>query len=345
MMVDWTGLRGPFRHSEYIDGGVIACVDEGGNIEWQRLRKRRFEGSWGASIRVCSSGRDEHGYNEILIDGNATKFVQGHNLWGPSHLPSMAVDLFERLCHGMGVCPARSDVEAWGEARFGVTRVDLTEQYRFDSTADVRRWLQAGKQCMRSRRGGDRLLAEDTLYLNSKSRRWNFKGYDKGTEALVHRKGSQPLPEYLTEYAQGLLRLEVTLRSLELKDSGLNRGSAWLPQGRAAEVFAAYMERIEMSEQVAPLSTADLGLPGACGCALEAWRAGHDVRGLLKPRTFYRYRRQLLEAVGVDIALKRPSRPVEVVPLREVLTARVEPLPSWASRDGLLWQPDRLRVA
>ena len=43
-------------------------------------------------------------------------------------------------------------------------------------------------------------------------------------------------------------------------------------------------------------------LPAALQLTLQSWRAGNDLRVTLKKTTFYKYRKQLLDSMGVDIA-------------------------------------------
>lgn len=40
---------------------------------------------------------------------------------------------------------------------------------------------------------------------------------------------------------------------------------------------------------------------------LAAWRSGMDLREVMSVSTFYRTRRELLDATGVDIASPRPA--------------------------------------
>ena len=88
------------------------------------------------------------------------------------------------------------------------------------------------------------------------------------------------------------------------------------------------------------------GLPGRLQLTYNTWREGHDLRSILAPRTFYRYRLELLKH-GIDISVKQERTGddmTNVVPLRTVLHAYPVDTPSWAVGTPLYFEP-RFKVA
>jgi II/X family phage/plasmid replication protein len=105
------------------------------------------------------------------------------------------------------------------------------------------------------------------------------------------------------------------------------------------------MGKLEISE-AAMLKPDQLeGLRPRLALAYQSWQSGHDLRALLPRKTFYRYRRELME-FGVDIAVKRPGSPESnVIPLRVVLHAYPSGVPEWAKGTPLYFDPSERKAA
>jgi len=115
--------------------------------------------------------------------------------------------------------------------------------------------------------------------------------------------------DYPVTCPPGLLRVELTLRGMELRDRRLERGAAW-ERGTAVKLLEHYLERLETPQN----RVADellLQLPVRLAGVYARWRTGDDLRRALPRSTFYRYRRQLLE-YGIDIVCP-PADPDPVI--------------------------------
>ena len=145
-------------------------------------------------------------------------------------------------------------------------------------------------------------------------------------------------------WADDKLRFEVMLRSMELRKRGLHLAANW-QDDTASKILLSTAEGLVMSDQELLPDIELSQLPRNLRMAYESWRGGADLREILPPRTFYRYRKQLLP-LGVDIGVKRPSKPVSnVVPLRQVLDAYPATIPEWAYGTPLLVGPSDLEAA
>jgi hypothetical protein len=161
---------------------------------------------------------------------------------------------------------------------------------------------------------------------------WQLKLYSKGLDIGVHKL---PLPAYsvpgLLDEVNRTLRVELTLRTAELKRLGLIRVGDWTPE-RVAEVWRSYVAKLDLGEATLNLDTldlAELGLKPRLVNALAAWKSGVDLRAIHPDRTFRRLRSELKAATGHDIALRCPKS--NVVPLRRLVAAVEAPSrPIWA---------------
>lgn len=333
-MIDWLTFRASWSHRRQVFGGRVLSLDADGSIEWQTLRGLPVVGSHSSTVHARSAGD-----GVIEISGNPAKFMQGHNVFGSDDVQGYCLRLYEAVCAAIGVSPKPDDLRAVSAGACLLTRVDLT--YSWD-LGTLPRCLNAIRSMSNTgylaHRGRGSLTKEGTLYFGKHSRRWALKFYAKGQELRAHRLPAALCDrDRLEEHAQGLLRVELVLRSMELKERHLQFACAW--RGDPAEIHSRYLSRLTLSE--VSMLDADVieGLPPRLQAIYQAWRDGHDVRAMFKSvRTFYRYRAKLLP-LGVDLAVKQPREESNVVPLRVVLHARPVGVPDWARGTPLYVEP------
>jgi len=266
--------------------------------------------------------------------------VQGHNLFGTNDVKALAFAFISNVLNCLG-----ED----GDPRFlkgrtvQLRRIDITESFQLGTREEVRSWIRAAQQTVRGRRQGVSAYNEQTLYIGQGSRRKTLKIYCKGDEVKKHPisdKLSQDDVYRLTKLADDLLRVELTLRPMELKRLGLDILQAWdLDQPR--RTFNHSLELLNLPENVELGLKTVQGLPPRLLGVYEAWRAGHDLRQTYKKATYYRYRSELLE---YDIDITTPPRDVKVenvVPLIRYLEAVPVQAPEWAIGTPLYFDPSR----
>jgi hypothetical protein len=129
-----------------------------------------------------------------------------------------------------------------------------------------------------------------------------MKAYCKFCELKEHKlifPGSDV--DELRAWCEGHLRLELTLRRPELKDRGpLTEDIVW----EFYEKLTIGVSEMEVTPDVVDR----LHLSTACKMSLRRWLEGKDLRFELPKTTFYRYRLEILEAIGVDISLERDQQ-------------------------------------
>jgi II/X family phage/plasmid replication protein len=96
-----------------------------------------------------------------------------------------------------------------------------------------------------------------------------------------------------------------------------------------------------MSEQFS-ITPVDLyGLPARLVAAYELWKQGADLRAMYPRATFYRYRGDFLKK-GIDIAIRQPSKPDNIIPLVRVLRPEaISQVPDWAVGTSLYFDPKK----
>jgi len=139
------------------------------------------------------------------------------------------------------------------------------------------------------------------------------------------------------EWVNRIVRVEVRLRTAELKRLTLRQIGDWLP-GDCRRAWAEKVARIDLTEgETMQVREVD-GYKARDLVDFNAYLAGMDFRQLLKPATFYRRRKQLKDCFGIDIGVPVPEAGVaNIVSLRRLIEAEPALRPHWADEvDELL---------
>jgi II/X family phage/plasmid replication protein len=294
-----------------------------------------MRGSYESSIQVCSRGSDGQGRaTHLWIDGNISKYLQGHNLFGSRDLIALVYQTFSKLTSRLD-SSIHADLSDLASAEqsilsgdFEVKGIDLNQLYDLGNDRSVESWLYAAEMHA-SRRAGRTTSERGTVYLGKNSRRWAIKFYNKFREMTKHQSKDHPHLSQLTQFADGKLRIELRLLSLELKTLGLTHARQFTTT-RMDELFNSYMERIDMNQNAHLIDDDLLNLPRSVTGTYHLWKSGVSIKQMLSEPTYYRHRKILLEH-GIDINFP-PISPERnnVQPLIRVIEAKPVSNPQWA---------------
>lgn len=356
-MIDWITARVPCFHPLPITGGRVMKITPEGEIEWQVESRLPVMGSHESNLMIRTYGvQDDQcgGRRGVILEvsGNPTKFLQGHNLFGGFMSPGPLLELLlYRLCEVLAsLQPTDLDLQRWRNGHFELLRVDINRMFGLGSRERVRAWLQGAEHSAYMRhRGRGTLVRNGTLYFGQGSKRWSAKFYGKGDELEggkghgLHQGVQAQAPE-LISWVDDKLRFEVMLRSKEIKKRNLRWAFEW-SDTTGAEILKGIAEGIQMSDQKTLPTTAISNLPKRLIPVYHLWQQGHDIRAMYAPRTFYRYRKELLPH-GIDIGIRQPHEDrSNVVPLIRVIEAIPVGPPEWAYGTPLLVGPADLLEA
>jgi len=200
----------------------------------------------------------------------------------------------------------------------------------------VHDWLCSVGTASRSRHGRA-LVSGDTVYWGQHSRRWTIKAYCKFCEMAEHRTGDLRLNEQLREYVRNQLRLELTLRTPELKGKGTLDESILWEYFQRIQIGVLEMDRLRDIEM----------LPRGTQLCLLKWFNGGDVTNIYKRRTFYYHRRIILDEIGVDVSIP-PQEQQSILKRvkydsKYLMEHEVKKVPGFLQ--GWLFKPEPLRVS
>lgn len=342
-MIDWLTLRAAIDVP--INAGHVCSFTADGEIEWHTPKRLQLEGSHSATITVRRFPYD----NSLEISGNPAKFLQGHNLFGTDDLPGLSRAFVLAVVARLGHRLSPAELQSINAGQVTLTRIDCTQSWDFDSLPRALNVIRSlASQGYFAYRGRGSMTREGTVYWNQRSRRLAGKAYAKGHELQAHKL---PLDlaerDRLTDFAQGLVRFEFTLRSMYLKRKGLHLLQNWGNVGATPEsTHAELMSDLSVTASEIPGDDLEQ-LPNRLRAVYQLWKEGKDVRRFYSRATFYRHRKALL-AHGIDLAAIQPSKAdpaSNVIPMRVTLVGRPVSVPSWAIGTPLYFDPSRVAKA
>ncbi|MDQ3246736.1 MAG: phage/plasmid replication protein, II/X family [Pseudomonadota bacterium] len=354
LMVDWLTVELPDPVGIPINSGHVIRVSQHGDVEWTTPARLNVEGSWSSNMTFRAVGAecaddDRHRaaweldpcsrQSGLEISGNPAKFLTGHNLFGSD-------DVTELLAATVGKAKDAIWPELFQEPVIDfsdglLSRIDLTASWLLEREADVLPVLQAMEEsvwCPYRGRGvfdaGGSSLYYGRTAKGKRAKDWALKLYWKGPEVTAHPlpRPAYEVPGMLNELNR-TIRVELTLRTPELKRLGLRKVGQWTP-AKVREIWEAYVSKLNFGKTVVNLDTTDLaqlGLKPRHVLAMGSWMAGNDLRAAMPKRSFYRLRAEILHETGFDIAARYTTKS-NVVPLRRVVEVGPAPHPAWAKQ-------------
>lgn len=269
-------------------------TDDAGAIVLERDMPKHIE-SHNTSVFVVPAAGMEKG---LLISGNPTKWLQGHNVWGVDSW-SIVVAFLHRLAEVLNL----------GRVYMvGVSRLDITYSVVMSSEADVQAALSAIGNTTADRWGRP-VMRRDTVYFGHQQRA-RLVCYSKAPE---YRRHMSKLSELRNIDLPPILRLELRL------------GRNWFAENNWMDCISDEYRRSRWDDminriRINELETLDISaMPRRVQKVYGLWVAGVDLAQVYSRASLYRYAKEL-RGFGIDIWA--PYDPGQVVHLRRVLKSR-----------------------
>ena len=339
-MIDWISCKA-LTDASHLETGHIVSTDKDDVIlydinKWEQME---LEGSSSRRIalRPCepSPACRDRAYaldipcpdTVLSFSGNPAKAAQGHNCWGPppTQAEPLVLDVVRHLPQDSDIPPAM--------AIFDITRIDIAIMIDLKTDRYVDQYIETIGRQSRSHQGRA-MMAESTVYWGKNSRRWTLKAYNKHKELLVpgHGPTDPVLLRNCREATEGILRMELTLRALELER--IKRVDD--------DLVLRYFARVGVSGMRAYENWNDIPLRGKALDKFKLWLIGEPIRLDMPDRTFYRIRRQILDACGADISLP-PASAKDRFPITDydLTYLKAHIVPCTIALADTLWYPGR----
>lgn len=292
VFIDWVTAtqHHPGGRLPIIVGGLVVWHDSRGNVRAERASPASLGGSHSTAVRVgCDGAR-------VFLTGNPGRFNRPDNLFNfgwPGTVDACNRILARLGLPGFSATPGISE-ETGKPLGARLLRLDLTSNFRAGSQAQgqaVIRWL-AAQSVARVKRGA--AGSESVWWANT---RQMIKAYLKASEMVAH--GASVDDEAVVWCReQGVVRVEVELKRLLLKDIGMETFDT-VSDERIAQV---YRERTEILRRVDRSDDPDVlaEIPARYRMTAAAWMAGQDVSSMMSRATLFRHAK-VLRGFGIDV--------------------------------------------
>jgi II/X family phage/plasmid replication protein len=343
-MIDWLTLIIPLPHKHFI-GGKTLFIDEFGELVGEKFKGKSFEGSADSTIYAASNNPEE-----LFIHGNPAKFLQGHNVFGIDNPYRLTELLFNYLYDNDLIEFNIFDVKnALDNAK--IVRMDINKSYDLLNNDDVDIFINALHYKGKTRHGKAQRKG-GTVYFGKNSKRYALKFYNKFAE-LNTIKESKKIIENLTaeqinliyKEAKPLLRAELVLRSLELKEKGIDKLGQWKGETMSKKIFNTYLKKLDINKQVALTDEIENNLPNVVKLTYYKWFHSKQelIPGQSMSKTSYYRHRKALKEYGIDISIPRDIKKLKEnqakgneIPFFRILEATPKEIPQSFYDMGLI---------
>lgn len=336
--IDWISGFFPLEYKEEFYNGDFIQRNKHLDIVRQSDIAEIATGSYSSKVRI-----KPHDFNaekaighSVFISGNLTKFLQGHNILGPSNPQELLVGFFELICKNYGLeKPNIEKILTHGR----LTRIDLCRNYQLKSSREVALFIESASTSASMKYRGAGITKPGSLYWKS-SNSHGAKMYDKGREIKVHPIDSQIKSPELIAYAQNLLRIEHQIVKRNLETDCLQIPVNW-DDNTANTTFDQYLKKITLGNGMNEAKALDQ-LPDRLKAVYKLWKHGECMKELYPVRTYSRYRKEIKDLTFDDISVTQPmDKTSNVVPLISILEAAPCGIPDFAYDQGLIFQLDK----
>ncbi|MEO7173632.1 phage/plasmid replication protein, II/X family [Flavobacterium sp.] len=240
---------------------------------------------------------------KLMIEASIPKFLTGQNIVGVEDLFEPCKQLIFAVLEQMGVVPTDTERRKLQRGRFKMTRVDYALHCDCGSPERAAALMAALRSLIFAKAKDASAYGIECVYAGQHSSRWTLRVYRKDLEIKKRGRG---LPanvygrQFLLDKVQNCARLELVLRSPELKRLGLNDPLAW-NVADARQRMQMWVDRLSTVTGTVPNVECIDELTSTQQLKLRAWLGGDWTAFMDSPTTFATTRKVILEKTGIDI--------------------------------------------
>lgn len=336
-MIDWALVQFPILHNP-IESGVLISVNPDGTEDWRSPKRVQATGSYEKSIAIKSIGGDGKGCaTHLWMNGNPSKFLQGHNVFGSDDLVSLLYDVFCRIVSQFNLKPTLKEINQIRLGDYPINIVDINYSYLLPSRLDVLAFIRALEFKAKTRHGKPSTKG-GTLYFGKTSEYWAIKFYCKAEE-IQTKRGKLPFDirnKGIEDWVDNILRIELRLLSKQLKKLNILKVKD-LNKLKIKQLFDIYIRKIDMTDQIKLSDKILLNMPIKLRSTYTLWSEGHDLRSLMSMSTYYRHRKDLKEfGINIDLRPESVKKSNNVIPLIRIIEAKPALIPDFAFDNDLV---------
>ena len=254
-----------------------------------------------SKIKARVMSRDNR--EKLYIEASIPKFMTGQNIVGLEELYGPCVSLINAVLEQMGIEPSETEQANITKGKFQIVRVDYAVHCSCGNAERAAAVMAALRSLIFAKAKDSSAYGNETIYAGQHSSRWTLRAYRKDLEV---KKAKRRLPatvygrKTLLEGVENCVRLELVLRSPELKRLGLSSPLSW-NSAEARMRMQVWIDRLSNLNGVVPNIDGLDKLTNVSQLKLRAWLAGDLSAFTRAPSTFSACHKEILLTTGIDV--------------------------------------------
>ncbi|MBI4807739.1 MAG: hypothetical protein HY799_02140 [Nitrosomonadales bacterium] len=339
-MIDLLSITDDIPHKPF--GSVRKKETEDGEVKTKQFTKTLYINHVPVFVTSLNNG------TQINIRCCPLKIFQGHNVFGTNSLMKLSTRLIVEVLRQLEIKPSKAQLRNWMRGEFQVDELHVTNRFLVSKYPMVRKVIFHIKRyssetlCPSSLRKGIGV----TLKAPHGKAVWLF--YDKRQEFSDKRTkeqkylravigdGAEHVKDLLLRLASKSVRAELKLSKRYLRAHGLDRGKAWAAN-TATEVFVRELELLGLGKIPAlpelPKLYTEIEDPKLRSIVI-LWAHGEDMTEHYAPSTVRKFRKAVMDQLGIDILKDQPALESASVNLSDIFAPckMLTGFPKWARK-------------
>lgn len=185
--------------------------------------------------------------NKLKISGNFYKWLNGQNVGGSDSVCDLVIEVLLKLEEMDLIQPTMDEYEIIRQGKFRIYKIHVKQDIIFDNKNLALTYLEQIKK------GGYYPYRRKTIYQNGvyfglKSKRWVLGFYHKGKEIDQVRKNKSIVTPEQKALADMMIRSEIKINPLQLKDWDLMFGHEWSNVDDVDKIFKRRLDKLQLPD-------------------------------------------------------------------------------------------------
>ncbi|AZN68683.1 hypothetical protein DX910_10975 [Acinetobacter haemolyticus] len=185
--------------------------------------------------------------NKLKISGNFYKWLNGQNVGGSDSVCDLVIEVLLKLEEMDLIQPTMDEYEIIRQGKFRIYKIHVKQDIIFDNKNLALTYLEQIKK------GGYYPYRRKTIYQNGvyfglKSKRWVLGFYHKGKEIDQVRKNKSIVTPEQKALADMMIRSEIKINPLQLKDWDLMFAWQWLNTNDLEKIFKWRLDKLQLPD-------------------------------------------------------------------------------------------------
>ncbi|WP_336042265.1 phage/plasmid replication protein, II/X family [Acinetobacter dispersus] len=244
IQIDWLDVIVDVTHDpKKLSSGLKLYLNEDWDLEnaQRSYRSKCIESENKHKLKVKSTN------GKLKISGNFYKWLNGQNVGGSDSVCDLVIDVLLKFEEMNLIQSTVDEYEIIRQGKFRIYKIHVKQDIVFDNNNLALTYLGQIKM------GGYYPYKRKTIYQNGvyfglKSTRWTLGFYHKGKEIDQARKNKCIVTSEQKALADMMIRSEIKINPLQLKDWDLMFGHEWSNVDDVDKIFKRHLDKLQLPD-------------------------------------------------------------------------------------------------